>query len=283
MTTPPDSAYGSQANVSARREQRWQAPDPIMAIGRGFTWFAVLLCLAPMPLLLVVATTANWPLGFWASGFTLGWLREGWATVHPYALFSLRLALTVLAIDLAVGLPAAWLIARHAFPGRQALLALINVPLAVPGIAIALALILAYPLARASGLLLIAGQVVYTLPFLVATLAPALAQPALIEREAVARTLGASAMQRLLYITLPAIRSALLAALILVFTLSMGEFNVSFFLFTPLNKTLPIELYSAYITNRVEVAAAITLIFLAFVVPAAIAIERLGGSKIGQA
>ncbi len=236
-----------------------------------------------MPLLVVVATTANWPLGFWAGGFTTNWLREGWVTVQPYALFSLRLAFTVLAIDLVVGMPAAWLIARHNFPGRGALVTLISVPLAVPGIAIALALILAYPLARASGLLLIAGQVVYTLPFLVATLVPALAQPTLIEREAVARTLGASVAQQLVYVTLPSIRSALLAALILVFTLSMGEFNVSFFLFTPLNKTLPIELYSAYITNRVEVAAAITLIFLAFVVPAAMAIERLGGSKIGQA
>ncbi len=263
--------------------QRRRAADPVMSIGRGFTLIAVVVCLAPLPLLLVVATTANWPLGFWAGGVTLDWLREGWETVWPYTFFSLRLAGIVLAIDLAVGLPAAWLIARHEFTGRQALMALINLPLAVPGIAIALALILAYPLARASGLLLLLGQVVYTLPFLVATLAPALAQPALIEREAVARTLGASAIQRLWHVTLPTIRSALLAALILMFTLSMGEFNVSFFLFTPLNKTLPIELYSAYITNRVEVAAAITTIFLLFVVPAAIAIERLGGSKIGQA
>jgi len=262
---------------------RGSPADPIMAIGRAFTLVAVVVCLAPLPLLMVVATTANWPLGFWAGGVTLNWLRDGWETVRPYAFFSVRLALSVLAIDLAVGLPAAWLLARHQFVGRQALTTLINLPLAIPGIAIALALILAYPTARASGLLLLIGQVVYTLPFLVATLAPALAQQALIEREAAARTLGASAIQRLWYVTLPAIRSALLAALILVFTLSMGEFNVSFFLFTPLNKTLPVELYSAYITNRVEVAAAITAIFLVFVVPAAIAIERLGGSKIGQA
>ncbi|MCS6773718.1 MAG: ABC transporter permease subunit [Thermoflexales bacterium] len=257
--------------------------DPMMSIGRSFTLFAVILCLAPIPLAIAVATTANWPLGFWAEGFTLRWLSEGWQAVQPYALFSLLTALIVLAVDLAIGLPASWVIARHSFPGRQVLTALINVPLAVPGIAIALSLILAYPLARPSGLLLVVGQVVYTLPFLVATLAPALAQPDLIEREAVAQTLGASAIQRFFFVTLPSIRSAMLAALILVFTLSMGEFNVSFFLFTPLNKTLPVELYSAYITGRVEVAAAITLIFLAFVVPAAIAIERLGGSKIGQA
>jgi putative spermidine/putrescine transport system permease protein len=102
------------------------------------------------------------------------------------------------------------LLRGHNFIGRQALMALINLPLAIPGIAIALALILAYPAARASGLLLLLGHVIYTLPFLVATLVPALAQAALIEREAVACTLGASAMQRLWYVTLPSIRSALL-------------------------------------------------------------------------
>ncbi len=257
--------------------------DPVLAIGRGFTWSAAILCLAPLPLLLLVATTANWPLGVWAGGITGKWLQEGWETVRPHAFFSLRLAGLVLGIDLAVGLPAAWLIARRRFVGRQVLMALINLPLAIPGIAIALALILAYPAARASGILLLLGQVIYTLPFLVATLVPALAQGSLLEREAVARTLGATFLQRLWHVTLPSIRSALLAALLLVFTLSMGEFNVSFFLFTPLNKTLPIELYSAYITNRVEVAAAMTALFLLFVVPAAVAIEQLGGSKVGQA
>jgi putative spermidine/putrescine transport system permease protein len=63
----------------------------------------------------------------------------------------------------------------------------------------------------------------------------------------------------------------------------MGEFNVSFFLFTPLEKTLPVELYASYITGRLEVAAANTVWFLLFVIPASVAIERLGGAKVGQA
>ena len=51
----------------------------------------------------------------------------------------------------------------------------------------------------------------------------------------------------------------------------------------PAMKPLPVELYSAYITGRVEVAAAITLCFLLFVIPATIALERLGGGGLGQA
>jgi ABC-type spermidine/putrescine transport system permease subunit II len=66
-------------------------------------------------------------------------------SVGPYAAHSLRLALLTLALDALIGLPAAWTIARGRFFGRGALLALINVPLAEPVIALALALTLAHP------------------------------------------------------------------------------------------------------------------------------------------
>ena len=50
--------------------------------------------------------------------------------------------------------------------------------------------------------------------------------------------MGVSFFGRLFWVTLPTIKTALFAACVLTFTLSMGEFNVSFFLYTPLNKTL---------------------------------------------
>lgn len=257
--------------------------DPVERIGRVFALTTAFLCLAPLPLMVAVATTQNWALGIGAGGFTLDWLREGWEDISPYLWFSLRLALIVLVLDLLIGLPAAWLLARRRFPGRQLVLSLTMLPVAVPGIAIALGLLLAYPTAKAGGWLLLWGQVLYTLPFLIGTLVPALSDPTLQEREQVAATLGAGLLKRLLFVTMPQTRTALLAAVIMILTLSMGEFNVSFFLFTPLNKPLPVELYSAYITNRLEVAAAITLWFLLFVIPATIAIESLGGGKVGQA
>ena len=256
--------------------------DPVLRIGRGFAISAAAICLLPIPLLLAVATTQTWQRGPWAGGFTLRWLAESWSSVGPYAAHSLRLALLTLALDALLGLPAAWAIARGRFIGRGALLALINVPLAVPGIALALALTLAYPTWRAGGWLLLAGHVLYTLPFFVGALVPALAQPELREREALAATLGAGRLRRIGFVTLPAVRPALLAAAIIVVTLSLGEFNVSFFLFAPTAKTLPVDLYAAYITGRLELAAAATVWFLALVVPAAVAIERLGGARVGQ-
>jgi putative spermidine/putrescine transport system permease protein len=256
--------------------------DPIEQIGKLFAFAAALICLIPIPLLLAVATTPVWQRGFWHGGFTLKWLIQTWTAISPYLGFSLRLALLVLLLDLMIGFPAAWLLGRYRFPGRQLWLALTMIPIAIPGIAIALGLILAFPTWRASGWLLIGGHILYTLPFFVGTLAPALERPHLKEMEAVAKTLGSNGFQRLIFIILPQIRGAILAAAIMVITLSMGEFNVSFFLFTPLEKPLPVELYASYITGRIEVAAANTVWFLLFVIPAAIAIESLGGAKVGQ-
>jgi putative spermidine/putrescine transport system permease protein len=258
--------------------------DPVARIGRMFARATAFLVLLPLPILLAVSTSARWQSGVWGDGFTLAWLADAWTRTTPFVLFSVQLALLVLLINFAVGLSAAWLLARRTFPGRQFLLSLTMLPVAVPGIAIGLGLILAYPTFKAGGGLLIAGHVLYTLPFLIGSLTPALADPALREQETAAATLGAAPWRCLLFVTLPRLRRALTATAIMIFTLSMGEFNVSFFLFTPAQKPLPVDLYSGYITGRLEVAAATTVWFLLFVIPATILIERLGGSRLrGQA
>lgn len=257
--------------------------DPIEQVGKVFAFVSAFICLVPIPLMLAVATTRVWQQGWWSGGFTLEWLQAGWQTLSPHIWFSLKLAALVVLLDILIGLPIAWVIGRRRFHGQQLLLSLTMLPVAIPGIAIALALILAYPTWKAGGWLLVIGHVLYTLPFWVGILTPALSQPYLEELESVAATLGSDRLQQILFITLPQIKGALLAATIVVITLSMGEFNVSFFLFTPLQKTLPVELYASYITGRLEVAAAYTIWFLIFVIPASIVIESLGGARAGQA
>lgn len=254
--------------------------DPALRLGRIFAVLATLACLAPLPLLLGIATTASWRRGLWSSGITLEWLIDGWGRVAPYAEVSVKIALIVLAADLLIGFPAAWALARLRFPGRRLLLSLIALPIAIPGIALALALILAYPLWKQGGWLLVGGHILYTLPFFIGGIVPLLDDARLLEQEAAAATLGANQIRQFLFVTLPFIRTGLLVNILLIFTLSMGEFNISFFLFTPLQKPMPVELYASYITGRLEVAAATTVWFLMFVLPAAVIIEALGGGRI---
>jgi putative spermidine/putrescine transport system permease protein len=245
------------------------------------SYATALLCFSPFVLVLMVATTNNWREGVWANGISLEWLLAAWERLTPRVIFSVQLALLILFLNALIGLPAAWALARFDFPGKNFIRSLSVLPLSIPGIAIALALILAYPTAKASGFLLVVGHLLYTLPFFIAALTPPLANDRILAQEEVARTLGTSFIRRFLLVTLPNIKTALLAAAILCFTLSMGEFNVSFFLFTPLYKTLPIDLYDIYVTGRLELAAAMTIIFLLFVVPASLLLEQLGSKTVG--
>jgi len=256
--------------------------DQVRSVGRLFAWVSATMCLLPLVLVFAVSTTQVWQRGPWAGGFTLKYLVQGWETISPYAWFSVKLALLVLFLNFLIGIPTSWVLARHRFPFRNVLFSLTNVPIAVPGIAMGLALIITYPLLRRSGLLLVVGHLLYTLPYFISSLTPQLSGRTVRDVEWVAATLGASFFNRVIHVIYPTIKTSLLAATIMVVTLSMGEFNVSFFLFNPQNKPLPVELYSAYITGRIEVAAAITLCFLCFVVPAAILLERLGGAKVGN-
>lgn len=283
--TPPAQAAPAQEAPPRRRRRRAveQAPlDGVTRVGRVLAITAAVVTLVPIPLVVLVAVSESWREGPFA-GLTTSWLVQAWERVSANLGVSVRVALLVLVLDLAIGFPAAWLVARHRFPGRRLLQAVSTVPIAVPGIAIGLGLILAYPTLRPSGALLVAGHVLYTLPFLLGALTPALADPAVRVQESVAATLGAGPVRRLLTVTLPGVRTALLAATLMVLTLSFGEFNVSFFLFTPTQQPLPVVLYDGYLTGRLEAAAAATVLFLACVVPAAMALERLGGAKVGQA
>jgi putative spermidine/putrescine transport system permease protein len=62
----------------------------------------------------------------------------------------------------------------------------------------------------------------------------------------------------------------------MVVTLSLGEFNLTWMLHTPLTKTLPVGLADSYASMRLEVASAYTLIFFVMIVPLLVAMQMLG-------
>ena len=150
-------------------------------------------------------------------------------------------------------------------------------PLSFPGIALAVALLMA-----ASRLprfpLLVAGHLAYTLPLVVQTVGNALVSERR-ELELAARSLGATPSQMLRWVTLPRLAPALVLAALLAFAVSWGEFNVSFLLATPLVQTFPAGLYMAFTANSFPVAAAATIVFLLPVIPAFLAIQALGGEE----
>jgi putative spermidine/putrescine transport system permease protein len=153
---------------------------------------------------------------------------------------------------------------------------IITLPLAIPGLAIALALLLTYGGFggfRRSWLFILAGHVVFTMPFMVRSVMAVFSTIDIKTLDEGAASLGASPFRRFVDVIVPNAMPGILAGALMVVTLSLGEFNLTWMLHTPLTKTLPIGLADAYASMRLEVASAYTLIFFVMIVPLLVAMQ----------
>lgn len=158
-------------------------------------------------------------------------------TLHAIWLTTL-VAIITLPVNVAVGIAAAWLIARFTFPGRKALLTLIELPFSISPIIAGVCYLLLYgrqgllgpALAAADVTVLFAlpGIVMVTLfvtsPFVMREVLP-LMQAQGSEQEQAALTLGATGWQVFRRVTLPNIRWALLYGAVLATARAVGEFG----------------------------------------------------------
>ena len=190
-----------------------------------------MLALVVLPLTMVLAAAFAKGPGVWLAA-----LRE------PDALSALKLTLFTAAIVLPInaifGLFAAWALARFEFRGKQALLALIDLPFAVSPVVAGLCLVLLFGaqgwfaelLQRHEIKILFArpGIVLATLfitfPFVVRELLPLMQQQGA-DEELAARSLGAGAWTMFTRVTLPNIKWGLLYGVLLCGARAMGEFG----------------------------------------------------------
>ncbi len=210
---------------------------------------------------------------------TFKWFTYVLATYRPQLWMSAQLAFASVVGCLALGVPAAYLLVRGSFPGRRVLEEMIMLPLALPGLAISIALIQAYIGFRGKWYFVLLGHLLYTLPFMVRIVASALRGFDVAALERAAESLGASRWQRFRYVVLPNLRHSVTLGSLLVFAVSFGEFNVSFLLCTPLTATFPSALYATYTFNSFQVSSAATVIFLAVILPVLLLIQWIGGDE----
>ncbi|MEP4030065.1 ABC transporter permease subunit [Roseibium polysiphoniae] len=224
---------------------------------------------------ILAGLTVNYFRGL-SSGLTLKWLGQVWELYADSIFLSLWLAFTCLIATLVIGVPAAYALARN--PGRisRALEEFISLPLAVPGLALALALLQLYGTMkgfRTSWAFILVGHVLYTLPFMVRSVLAVLAAMDFKTLEESAATLGATPITRFRTIIVPNAMPGILAGALTVVTLSIGEFNLTWMLHTPYLKTLPVGLADSYASMRLEIASAYTLIFFVMIVPLLMAMQ----------
>ncbi len=246
----------------------------LLAVTIAVTVFTV----APMLLSISTGLLVNYSAGV-AGGFTTRWLLEVWSVYGDTVARSLALALACTGVALLLGVPAGYALARSRSRAMRAFEELLTLPVAVPGLASALALILVYGQLRGfrqSFAFILVGHVVFTLPFMVRTLTAAFSRTELVTLEEAARSLGAGFARRFAGVLVPAVMPSIVAGSLMVFTLSVGEFNLTWMLHTPLTRTLPVGLADSYASMRIEIGSAYTLVFFLVVLPALWALQWLG-------
>ncbi len=233
--------------------------------------------LVPVLLSVLAGLTRNYFQGL-ASGLTLDWVIQVWQAYAPTVWLSLQLALGTAALAVVLGVPAAYALVRLDNRFARAFEELLVLPVAMPGFASALALLLTYGHLggfRRSPAIILVGHLLFTLPFLIRPVMAVLRRSQLPLLEEAAASLGAGPWRRFFGVVVPNARAGILAGSLMVITLSLGEFNLTWMLHTPLTKTLPVGLADSYASARLEVGSAYTLIFLLLIVPLLVALQAL--------
>jgi putative spermidine/putrescine transport system permease protein len=253
-----------------------------------FTLLVAAFLIVPAVLSMTAGVTVNYFRGI-QSGLTLQWVVQVWELYADTILRSFVIALGTLAVTLVVGIPAAYALHLRGDRLSRTVEEIITLPLAIPGLAIALALLLTYgdfSDFRRSSLFILVGHVVFTLPFMVRSVMAIFAAIDIKTLDEGASSLGASPWRRFRDVIVPNARPGILAGSLMVVTLSLGEFNLTWMLHTPLTKTLPVGLADSYASMRLEVASAYTLVFFVMIVPLLIAMQIFaghgGGNLTGQ-
>ncbi len=242
----------------------------------------IIAIVTPYTALIAVSLSKSWGLAFW-KGLTLAnykFVLFDYDVTRRAIFNSLILATAAATIAVMMGAVIGWIDLRTKIPGRRLLDYVSLIPLGLPGIVMAVALIqfwLAMPVALYGTLtILLLAYVARYIPLGVRAANAALRQldPSLEES---ARILGASWGTTMREITLPLIRSGLFAGWLLIFVPAIQELSASILLFSSSSITLAVAVYNLYETGYTEPVAALAIINVLIIGAAIWLAGRVGG------
>ena len=221
---------GDRAAVRPRRVRRSIIPGFGLTIGITIAWLTLIVIL---PLAALAFRTAG-----------MGWHEFVAAALSDRAIAAYRIsfgtALVAASINAFFGTLVAWVLVRYAFPGRQLVNAIVDLPFALPTAVAGIALTALYAPNGWIGSLL-GFKVAFTwlgitialtfvgLPFVVRSIEPVLADLGH-EVEEAATTLGANRLQTFNRVVFPAIMPALLTGFAMALARGVGEYGSVIFI-----------------------------------------------------
>jgi iron(III) transport system permease protein len=230
-------------------------------------FLVAVLVLLPLAVLLLVSLLPYYHVPTWSTLHTLSLdnFREIFRAERTYRAFgnSLFLAAAGASVCILLACLTAYLTVRSKIAGRGLLDALVFIPWAFPGVALAVGLLWAYvdfplPIYATIWILLIA-YVTRFLPYGVRTISSTIIQ---IDRELeeASATAGAGFLATFRRIILPLARPGMTAAWMILATIFIREFSLSIFLYSPGSEPLGPLLYFYYLDGAYGRMAAVGLV-----------------------
>lgn len=211
----------------------------------------------------------TWFGGWLPSGWTAKWFAEAWQDfgLDEVLLVTLQVTMAVVALSLALGVAAAYALARRNFPGKKLVLLLMLLPVMLPpityGVPLATVLYKFHLAGSLTGVIL--ANLVPALPFVILVLTPFIEQ---LDRnvESAARMCGAGTGQMFRRILVPLLMPGILAAGILVLVRTVAMFELTFLVAGPESETLIVSLYSAAFTPGIRASQTIDAMAVIYMV-----------------
>ena len=241
----------------------------------------------PIVTLIVYSFNGDGVGGFPPRNLTLNWYRilfqddAIWASVEN----SLIVAAAAVAIALGFGIPAALALDRADFPGKVLFRRLVLLPLILPGIITGLSILILVNLleVKLSLATIILGHGTALISVATTEVFAGLQKLDRSQEEA-SLDLGANYWQTFWRITLPNLKLPIIGAALLIFTLSMDEIAVSFFLIGRDN-TLPLEIWGRLrrgITPEINAISTVLFVFSLMAIVGWYRLRAKGSSEIAQ-
>lgn len=218
----------------------------------------------------VTSSFATRWLGTWLPvGWTTRWYSSAWSEFQlgDVLLVTFQVVGAVVLISGALGVTAAYALARRDFPGKRILVLLFLLPLLIPPITFGIPLATVLYQTGLAGTFwgVVAANLVPTVPFVILVMIPFIEQidPKI---EAAARVFGANTFKLFIHVLLPLLLPGILAALLLVLVRTIAMFELTFLVAGPTSQTLVVALYYAVFAAGVRAVQSIDAMAVIYMV-----------------